>query len=118
VIADGLEKQGFRVLAVAAGAKGSIQIVGFIALSDPPRPDSASLISELKGLGVRTVMVTGDAPETAKIVAHDVGLDGPFVPPGTIPDGSKTRGLCGLCRHTSRRKVQLGQGLPENMATR
>jgi len=85
-VADELEKQGFRVLAVAAGANGSIQIVGFIALSDPPRADSVSLISELKDLGVRTVMVTGDAPETAKIVAHDVGLDGPICPPGAIPD--------------------------------
>jgi len=89
VISQGLEKQGFRVLTVAAGAKGSIQIVGFVALSDPPRPDSVSLIAELKGLGVRTVMVTGDAPETAKIVAHEVGLDGPICPPGTIPDGVK-----------------------------
>lgn len=88
-IAEGLEKKGFRVLAVAAGADGSIQIVGFIALSDPPRSDSASLISELKGLGVRTVMVTGDAPETAMIVAHDVGLDGPICAPGAIPDAVK-----------------------------
>jgi H+-transporting ATPase len=88
-IAEGLEKKGFRVLTVAAGADGSIQIVGFIALSDPPRSDSASLISELKGLGVRTVMVTGDAPETAMIVAHDVGLDGPICPPGAIPDAVK-----------------------------
>jgi H+-transporting ATPase len=38
---------------------------------------------------VRTVMVTGDAPETAKIVAHDVGLDGPICPPGPIPDAVK-----------------------------
>ena len=88
-ISRGLEKQGFRVLAVAAGAKGSIQIVGFIALSDPPRADSVSLIAELKGLGVRTVMVTGDAPETARIVADEVRLDGPICPPGTIPDGVK-----------------------------
>jgi H+-transporting ATPase len=88
-MADELEKQGFRVLAVAAGTAGSIKIVGLIALSDPPRADSVSLISELKGLGVRTVMVTGDAPETAKIVAHDVGLDGPICPPGPIPDAVK-----------------------------
>jgi H+-transporting ATPase len=85
-IAENLEEQGFRVLAVASGARGSIQIIGFIALSDPPRADSASLISELKGLGIRTVMVTGDAPETAKIVAHDVGLDGPICPAGPLPD--------------------------------
>jgi H+-transporting ATPase len=88
-IADELEKQGFRVLAVAAGPAASLQLIGFIALSDPPRTDSASLISELKALGVRTVMVTGDAPATAAIVAHLVGLDGPVCPPGPIPDAVK-----------------------------
>ena len=71
-IADGLEKQGFRVLAVAAGPPASMQLIGLIALSDPPRKDSNSLISELKTLGVRTVMVTGDAPATAGIVARAV----------------------------------------------
>jgi H+-transporting ATPase len=88
-LADGLEKQGFRVLAVAAGPQTSLKLMGLIALSDPPRKDSTSLISELKTLGVRTVMVTGDAPATAAIVAHAVGLDGAVCPPGTIPDGVK-----------------------------
>ena len=88
-VADGLEKQGFRVLAVAAGPEGSLKLIGFIALSDPPRTDSASLISELHILGVRTVMVTGDAPATAGIVAHAVGLDGAICPPGPIPDSVK-----------------------------
>jgi len=37
-------------------------------------------------LGVRTVMVTGDAPATAAIVAHAVGLDGAMCPPGPIPN--------------------------------
>ncbi|MFZ2086715.1 MAG: HAD-IC family P-type ATPase, partial [Candidatus Sulfotelmatobacter sp.] len=59
---------------------------GLIALSDPPRADSAKLVTELHGLGVRTVMVTGDAPATAAIVARAVGLDGAVCPPGPIPD--------------------------------
>ena len=88
-MADDLEKQGFRVLAVAAGSSASLQLIGFIALSDPPRTDSTALISELKDLGVRTVMVTGDAPATAAIVAHAVGLDGAVCPPGPLPDGVK-----------------------------
>jgi len=88
-IADELEKQGFRVLAVAAGPSQAVQLIGFIALSDPPRTDSTALISELKTLGVRTVMVTGDAPATAGIVAHAVGLDGAVCPPGPIPDNVK-----------------------------
>jgi len=84
-IADELEKQGFRVLAVAAGPAASNQIIGLIALSDPPRTDSVTLISELNGLGVRTVMVTGDAPATAAIVAQAVGLKGAVSPPGKLP---------------------------------
>jgi H+-transporting ATPase len=88
-MADELEKQGFRVLAVAAGPPASMQLIGFVALSDPPRDDSSSLISQLQTLGVRTVMVTGDAPATAAIVAHAVGLNGPVCPPGAIPDSVK-----------------------------
>jgi H+-transporting ATPase len=84
-----LEKKGFRVLAVAAGPSASLQIIGMIALSDPPRSDSSSLISELHTLGVATVMVTGDAPATAAIVAHDVGLTGPICPPGKLPEDIK-----------------------------
>lgn len=86
-IADELAQQGFRVLAVAAGPSASMQLIGLIALSDPPRADSSSLISQLQTLGVRTVMVTGDAPATAAIVAHAVGLDGAVCPPGPLPDG-------------------------------
>ncbi len=88
-IADELEKQGFRVLAVAAGPASSLQLIGLIALSDPPRPDSSSLISELHTLGVATVMVTGDAPATAAIVAREVGLNGAVCPPGKLPDAVK-----------------------------
>jgi H+-transporting ATPase len=88
-LADGLEKQGFRVLAVAAGPPQSIKIIGFVALSDPPREDSTALISELLRLGVRTVMVTGDATATATVVAHAVGLDGPVCPSGPLPNEVK-----------------------------
>jgi H+-transporting ATPase len=89
VSAEELEKQGFRVLAVAAGSPASLQLIGLIALSDPPRTDSSSLISELRSLGVRTVMVTGDAPTTAAIVADAVGLKGAVCPPGPIPEAIK-----------------------------
>ena len=84
--AQDLEKQGFRVLAVAAGPVGALKLLGLIALSDPPRDDSATLVKELAALGIRTVMVTGDASTTAAIVAHSVGIDGAPSPPGAIPD--------------------------------
>jgi H+-transporting ATPase len=83
--ANELAAKGFRVLAVAAGPPAAMQLLGLIALSDPAREDSAALVTELKSLGIRTVMVTGDAPATAAIVAHAVGLDGAVCPTGPMP---------------------------------
>jgi H+-transporting ATPase len=86
VTAHELEEKGFRVLAVAVGTTTKMQLAGIIALSDPPRADAAELIKELHTLGVRTVMVTGDAPATAAIIARAVGLDGAICPAGPIPE--------------------------------
>jgi H+-transporting ATPase len=83
--ANGLEAQGFRVLAVAAGPPAAMKLAGIIALSDPPRADAAALIARLRALGVRVVMVTGDAAATAGIVARAVGLEGKICPAGPIP---------------------------------
>ena len=86
-----LQASGCRVLAVAAGPPATMKLAGFIALSDPPRADSAALVTALRDLGVRTVMVTGDAAATAEVVAHAVGLDGPVCPPGPIPRDVRAR---------------------------
>jgi H+-transporting ATPase len=83
---DALNHAGYRTLAVAAGPAGALDLIGFVAFSDPPRPDSAQLLGELRSLGVLPVMVSGDAPATAATVAHAIGLDGPVCPPGNIPD--------------------------------
>jgi len=83
---DDLTSRGHRVLAVAAGSKDQVAIVGLIALSDPPRADSAPLIGALKDLGIRTVTVTGDAPGTAAKIARQVGLAGAVFPAGRLPD--------------------------------
>jgi H+-transporting ATPase len=78
-----LQAKGFRVLVVAVGSTEPLRIAGVIALSDPPREDSAALIAQLHGLGVRTVMITGDAPVTARVVADAVGITGPAC--ATVP---------------------------------
>ena len=83
---DALTRSGYRTLAVAAGPEGALELIGFIAFGDPPRPDSAKLLGELRSLGVRPVMVSGDATATATAVAKVIGLDGPVCPPGNIPD--------------------------------
>lgn len=83
--AAALEIQGYRVLGIAAGPAGHLVWAGLIALSDPPRPEARALIGELQSLGVQTVMVTGDAPQTASVVAHAVGLEGPVCSSGPPP---------------------------------
>ncbi len=46
-VAIELEKHGFRVLGVAIGAPGAMQLAGLLALGDPPRPKSAACVAEL-----------------------------------------------------------------------
>lgn len=83
---DALTRGGYRTLAVSSGPPGQMRLVGLIALSDPPRADSAALLTELQTLGVRTVMVTGDAAATAATVAHAIGLQGAVCLAGKVPD--------------------------------
>ena len=40
------EGQGFRVMAVAAGPPAAMKLTGLIALNDPPRMDSAALVTD------------------------------------------------------------------------
>jgi H+-transporting ATPase len=68
-------RMGCRVIAVAkAVGGGRWELVGLVALHDPPRPDARELIERLKGLGVAVKMVTGDALPVAREVAKRVGL--------------------------------------------
>ena len=79
---DKFTRSGFRTLGVAAGPSDALAFIGLVAYSDPSRADSAALLAELRSLGVRTVMVTGDGADTAATVAHAIGLEGPVCPHG------------------------------------
>jgi len=81
---EALQARGYRVLVVACGAAPALHIAGAIAMSDPPRTDSAALVARLNRQGVRVVMVTGDAAVTARVVADAVGIAGATSPPGAI----------------------------------
>jgi len=69
-----LSAEGYRVLAVATGTTEALQLVGLVALQDPPRNDSLDLVQSLKALGVRVMMVTGDGLATARSIAAKVGI--------------------------------------------
>ena len=69
-----LSANGYRVIAVASGPTEALLLAGLIAMEDPPRADSKSLIESLRSLGVRVLMVTGDGAATAAAVATEVGI--------------------------------------------
>ncbi len=50
-------------------------IIGAIALEDEIRPESRTAIDELRRLGIRTVMITGDAQQVADSVGTQLGVD-------------------------------------------
>jgi H+-transporting ATPase len=81
---DRLAAQGYRVLGVTAGADDDLRFVGLLALEDPPRSDSKGLIGSLHDLGVRVIMITGDALPTARAVATRVGIGGRAVQPKAL----------------------------------
>jgi P-type Cu+ transporter len=60
-------------------------IAGIIAVSDVLRETSAVAIQQLNQMGVRTVMITGDNPRSAKAIASKAGID--TVIAGVLPDG-------------------------------
>ncbi len=55
------------------GPLEELELAGFVALADTPRPSSAPLIADLIGAGVRPVMLTGDHPQTARAIAVQLG---------------------------------------------
>ncbi len=63
------------------------ELLGIIAVADTIKGDSAEAISQLHGMGLKTVMLTGDNARTAKAVADAVGVD--EVISDVLPDGKE-----------------------------
>jgi Cd2+/Zn2+-exporting ATPase len=70
------------------------QIRGYIAVADEIRPESASVLAQLRALGQRTVMLTGDHDAVARAVAGRVGVDD--VQSELLPD-DKVAAVAALC---------------------
>jgi len=108
---DDLAGRGHRVIAVAAGAEASLRLAGLIALSDPPREDSATLIAALRDMSVRTIMVTGDSPLTGAAIAHKVGITGAVCPADRLTDELGTDAFGVFARVLPEQKYQLVKAL-------
>jgi len=77
-IADAIGDEGGTPLAVVEAGSPSgrdARVLGVIRLSDVVKPGIAERFAELRAMGIRTVMVTGDNPRTARAIAAEAGVD-------------------------------------------
>ncbi|MCS7475235.1 potassium-transporting ATPase subunit KdpB [Umezawaea endophytica] len=74
-VVDEISGQGGTPLVVAEIRGGVASVRGVIRLSDVVKPGMKERFAELRAMGIRTVMVTGDNPLTAKAIANEAGVD-------------------------------------------
>jgi K+-transporting ATPase ATPase B chain len=74
-IVDGISQQGGTPLVCAESVDGVAVVRGVIRLSDVVKPGIKERFAELRKMGIRTVMITGDNPLTAKAIAEESGVD-------------------------------------------
>ena len=83
---EAMSGQGMRVLGVARAPLArdtdrpgsprdiAFEFVGLVGLADPLRPAVPAAVRECLGAGIRVVMITGDYPETARVIAAEAGI--------------------------------------------
>ncbi len=84
---EAMAKEALRVIALAYRVEKDVPdnatpetvehdliFVGLIGMIDPARPEVRPALEMARAAGVRTVMITGDYPDTARAIAEDIGL--------------------------------------------
>src|SRR6185295_15758240 len=81
--------------APAASWEQQLTLLGLVAIVDPPRAEVPAAIQEARNAGIRTVMITGDHPATARAIAGEIGLwhEGDELLTGTELDGLDQQAL-------------------------
>jgi Cu+-exporting ATPase len=82
--ADRWRTEARTVVWVADGSR----LLGGFAIADPLRAESAAAVASLRALGVRTLLLSGDAPPVAEAIGREVGVD--EARGGVAPDGKAT----------------------------
>ena len=64
------------------------QLAGIIAVADTIKADSPKAVKELRDIGIKVIMLTGDNERTAKAIGRQAGVD--EVIAGVLPDGKES----------------------------
>jgi K+-transporting ATPase ATPase B chain len=74
-LVEGVATGGGTPLVVAEGSGATVEILGVIHLKDVVKEGMRHRFDQLRAMGIRTVMITGDNPLTAQAIATEAGVD-------------------------------------------
>ena len=82
IAGDGLRTLGFAMRVWEAlphpltseQVETGLVLIGIVGMMDPPRPEAAESVATCRSAGIRPVMITGDHPLTAEVIARRVGI--------------------------------------------
>jgi K+-transporting ATPase ATPase B chain len=74
-VVDGIAASGGTPLLLAVASSSSARVLGVIHLKDVVKPGMRERFDELRRMGIRTVMITGDNERTAQAIAAEAGID-------------------------------------------
>ncbi|MFG2014626.1 potassium-transporting ATPase subunit KdpB [Actinomadura geliboluensis] len=74
-IVDGISASGGTPLVVGERTGGAARVLGVVHLKDVVKEGMRERFDEMRRMGIRTVMITGDNPLTARAIADEAGVD-------------------------------------------
>lgn len=131
---DGATRSGRRAIAVASKVistedinkdftelEKDLSMIGLISLDDPAREGVKETLASAQKAGIRTIMVTGDHPQTAETIARSVGIPTDVIVTGTELDAMTEEEIRNIvkkvsifARATPENKYRLLQTLQKN----
>jgi P-type Cu+ transporter len=100
---EGLQSRGNTVMVLAVGGEPA----GVIGVADTIKPESRQAVQELRAMGLRVAMITGDNEQTARAVAGEAGIQ--EVAAGVRPEEKSSR--VAAFQREGRRVGMVGDGI-------